>query len=66
VSTAEADPDGVWVTEIWDTADDHAASLKLPATRELIAETMPLIGAIPDRPVQLFARGGKGLGNRSS
>jgi quinol monooxygenase YgiN len=61
VSTADADPDGVWVTEIWDSAEDHAASLKLPATRQLIAETMPLIGAMPDRPVQLFALGGKGL-----
>jgi hypothetical protein len=35
--------------------------LKLPSTRELIAETMPLIGALPDRPVQLSALGGKGL-----
>ncbi len=61
VSTAEADPDGVWVTEIWDSAEDHAASLKLPATRELIAETIPLIGAMPERAVQLFALGGKGL-----
>ena len=61
VSTADADPDGVWVTEIWDSAEDHAASLKQPATRELIAKTIPLIGAMPDRAVQIFALGGKGL-----
>ena len=60
VSMADSDPDGVWVTEIWDSAEDHAASLKLPATRQLIGETMPLIGAMPDRAVQLFALGGKG------
>ena len=61
VSTADSDPDGVWVTEIWDSAADHAASLKLPATRALIAETMPFIGGLPERAVQLLALGGKGL-----
>ena len=61
VSTAEEDPDGVWVTEIWDSAEDHASSLKLPATRQLIAETMPLIGALPERAVTLSALGGKGV-----
>ena len=61
MSTADADPDGVWVTEIWDSPEDHAASLKLPTTRQLIAETMPLIGAMPERAAQLFALGGKGL-----
>ena len=61
VSTADSDPDGVWVTEIWDSAEDHAASLQLPATRQLIAETMPMIGALPERAVQVFALGGKGL-----
>jgi quinol monooxygenase YgiN len=61
VSTADSDPDGVWVTEIWDSADDHARSLKLPVTQQLIAETMPLIAALPDRAVKLSALGGKGL-----
>jgi quinol monooxygenase YgiN len=61
VSTADSDPDGVWVTEIWDSAEDHAGSLKLAATQQLIAETMPLIATTPDRPVKLSALGGKGL-----
>jgi quinol monooxygenase YgiN len=61
VSTSESDPDGVWVTEIWDSPEDHAASLQLPATRQLIAETMPMIGALPERAVQVFTLGGKGL-----
>jgi quinol monooxygenase YgiN len=48
VSTADSDSDGVWVTEIWESAEVHDASLKLPATRDLIAETTPLIGAPPE------------------
>jgi hypothetical protein len=35
--------------------------LKLAATQQLIAETMPLIATTPDRPVKLSALGGKGL-----
>ena len=60
VSTTESDPNGVWVTEIWDSADDHAASLKNPETRELIAETIPLIAELPQRGPTLSIVGGKG------
>lgn len=60
VSTAESDPNGVWVTEVWDSADDHAASLKDPETLKLIAETMPLIDDLPQRGPNLSVVGGKG------
>ncbi|HEY7374726.1 MAG TPA: antibiotic biosynthesis monooxygenase [Polyangia bacterium] len=60
VSTSESDPDGVWVTEIWDSAEDHAASLKRPETQQLIAETMPRIAALPERADKLALLGGKG------
>jgi len=60
VSTSEADPNGVWVTEIWDSAADHAASLKRPETQQLIAETMPLIAELPARADKLALVGGKG------
>ena len=39
------DPDGVWITEIWDNKETHAASLQLPAVREAIARGRPLIAA---------------------
>src|SRR5688572_31341011 len=47
VATASDDPDGVHITELWDSAEAHAASLTMPATRALIAETMPLIAGAP-------------------
>jgi quinol monooxygenase YgiN len=60
VSTTESDANGVWVTEIWDSAEDHAASLKHPETQKLIAETMPLIAELPQRGPTLSVLGGKG------
>jgi len=35
--------DHVHVTEVWETAEDHAGSLKLEAAKELIAQALPLI-----------------------
>ncbi len=43
VCTAPADPDMIWVTEIWDSAERHEASLQLPATRAAIARAMPML-----------------------
>lgn len=60
VSTTESDANGVWVTEIWDSAEHHAASLKQPDTQKLIAETMPLIAEFPQRGPTLSVLGGKG------
>ena len=37
------DPDVIWVTEVWETAESHAASLQLPETKAAIAEAMPLL-----------------------
>jgi quinol monooxygenase YgiN len=37
------DPDSVWVTEAWDDAKSHQASLQLPAVRAAIARGKPLI-----------------------
>jgi quinol monooxygenase YgiN len=39
------DPDGIWITEIWDNAASHKASLQLPAVRAAIAKGRPLIAA---------------------
>src|ERR1043166_211585 len=29
-------PDAIWITEVWDSAESHAASLTLPAVRDAI------------------------------
>ena len=37
------DEDAIWVTEIWDSAASHDASLSLPAVKEAIAKARPMI-----------------------
>jgi quinol monooxygenase YgiN len=35
--------DAVWVTEVWDSKESHANSLKLPQVQQAIAKGRPLI-----------------------
>lgn len=55
VAEAPADDVTVWVTEVWDSAEAHKASLQLPAVKAVIAQAMPLIAAFGEhretRPV---------------
>jgi len=39
------DADKVWITEVWDSADSHKASLGIPLVAETIKKAMPLIAA---------------------
>jgi quinol monooxygenase YgiN len=44
-----ADPDAIWITEVWATRTDHANSLKLPAVQAAIAKGRPLIAGFGTR-----------------
>lgn len=60
ISTAETDPDLIWVNEIWDSKEAHDASLQLPGVRATISEVMPLLtGEFTSQEVTV--RGGIGL-----
>lgn len=37
------DPDLIWVHELWDTKEQHDASLLLPETKATITEALPLL-----------------------
>ena len=56
-----ADPDALWITEVWDSAESHEASLALPAVQAAIARGRPLIAGFGDR-VETVPIGGHGLG----
>ena len=43
VSEDLGDPDGVWITEIWDSEENHKASLQLPEVKAAIAKARPII-----------------------
>jgi quinol monooxygenase YgiN len=56
------DADAIWITEVWDSKDNHAASLSLPEVKAAIAKARPIIAGFGDyfttEPV-----GGFGLSN---
>lgn len=43
------DPNGIWITEVWDSQDSHRASLSLPSVKEAIALARPLIAGFGER-----------------
>ena len=43
VAEDEAEPDAIWITEVWDKEENHKASLQLPDVKAAIAKGRPLI-----------------------
>jgi quinol monooxygenase YgiN/ketosteroid isomerase-like protein len=64
VANDPGDPDALWVTEVWDSAESHRASLKLPAVQAAIAKGRPLIAAVGER-TETAPLGGVGLSVRA-
>jgi quinol monooxygenase YgiN len=60
VNHAADNADAVWVTEVWDSREAHAASLQLPETRQAIAQAMPLLTG-EFESIELNVAGGLGL-----
>jgi quinol monooxygenase YgiN len=58
VALDEADRDGVWVTEVWESEDAHAASLQLDQVKEQIERAMPILDTEGFRRQHLDARAG--------
>jgi quinol monooxygenase YgiN len=49
VAKDTADPNGIWITEVWDSEESHRASLALPAVKAAIAKGRPLIAGFAER-----------------
>jgi len=49
IARDKGDPDALWITETWDSAASHKASLALPAVRAAIAQGKPLIAGFGER-----------------
>jgi quinol monooxygenase YgiN len=58
VAVDETDAEGVWVTEVWDSEEDHAASLQLHEVKERIARAMPILDVAGFKRQQLDPRAG--------
>jgi quinol monooxygenase YgiN len=57
------DENALWITEVWDSAESHKASLSLPAVKEAIAKARPLITGFSDY-ITTIPVGGHGLPSR--
>lgn len=44
-----ANPDAIWIVELWDSKESHAASLQLPGVQEAIRKGRPLIAGFGTR-----------------
>jgi quinol monooxygenase YgiN len=44
-----ANPDAIWIVELWESKDAHTASLKLPAVQAAIKKGRPLIAGFGTR-----------------
>ena len=60
VATDPAEPDALWITEVWDSAESHRASLSLPAVQAAIAKGRPLIAGFGQR-TETAPLGGVGI-----
>jgi quinol monooxygenase YgiN len=49
VAKDTADPNAVWITEVWDSEASHRASLSLPAVQAAIAKGRRLIAGFGER-----------------
>jgi quinol monooxygenase YgiN len=60
IATDPADPDALWITEVWDSPASHQASLALPTVQAAIAQGRPLVAGFSNR-VETVPIGGYGL-----
>lgn len=48
VAKDPADPNAIWISEVWDSKESHAASLNLPSVKDAIKKGRPLIAGFRD------------------
>ncbi|MEO8171588.1 MAG: antibiotic biosynthesis monooxygenase [Sediminibacterium sp.] len=60
INHEDSNKDIFWVTELWDTQEDHAISLTLDGCKELIVEASHILAADP-KQIVLVPVAGKGF-----
>lgn len=55
------DENSVYITEIWNSKEDHDHSLKVEGVRELIMKAMPILDGQPTKGQELEIIGGMGI-----
>lgn len=60
IANDPAEPDALWITEVWEDTASHQASLTLPAVQAAIGRGRPLIAGFSNR-VETVPLGGVGI-----
>ena len=63
VAQDAADPDAIWVTEVWEDQTSHQASLSIPSVQQAIAAGRPLIAGFGER-FETVPVGGQGISKK--
>ena len=63
IAKDKQDADAIWITETWDSQDNHNASLTLPSVQAAIKQARPLIAGFGER-FETEPIGGQGLPNK--
>jgi quinol monooxygenase YgiN len=61
ISKDSNDKNSVWITEAWDSKEDHDNSLHVEGVRELITQALPILARQPEKGQELEIIGGKGI-----
>ena len=61
ISKDKTDDESIWVTEVWDSKEDHDNSLNTESVKALISQAIPLIDGRPEKGQELEILGGKGI-----
>jgi len=61
ISLDEKNPNDVFVTEIWESKEDHDNSLNAEGIKELIMKAMPILDGQPEKGQELKLIGGAGI-----
>lgn len=51
----------IWITEVWESKQDHDDSLKLDEVKKIIFKAIPIIDGQPQKGQELEILGGKGI-----
>lgn len=54
-------PDIIYVTEIWESKEDHDNSLMNPEVKNLISKAIPILDESPKKGLEMNVLGGLGL-----
>lgn len=61
ISSDKDENETFWVTEVWDSKDDHDQSLKTEGAVELVLQALPILDGQPKRGHELDVLGGFGF-----